>query len=396
MEIQPNPLEPIHTNIHQPLVRRLEDLVPYRPSLNRPKLTWITSNYLAPAYLKRLVEISKPYGVSNLILDDAYFQWSRDLSEKNAIGDWLGSVGTQILDSGLTFGILVETHEDRERLEKDFFSRWHLPVKVFSRSEHSIIDGIQNQYGGGRLAVMNVNQWIDSLKNEEIFARIDRPGAPGESLVSWANVFGISFAKITGQTDPKQIEDVYFHTCFPEAEQEVQHAFELSRQAIEKGFFVLGKINLMDNGCWPDSLEWIDRQLLSYPELSAPSANIMSKIDLEKIDALEAAHDAWKLFDSLGSKLPADTFVRLEHFFQQLKIVCLILRLFADTYFSYRGYQQASLKIQDYVMKSKMKEFYQMVREYRSLLSAFDRQNLSVGSDPLRNVLISLKWPEHS
>jgi len=298
----------------------------------------------------------------------------------------------RILGGGLEFGIVVGRREDQERLEKEFFSRWYTPVKVCSREERQIVDGVQNRYGGGRLAYLALDKVVPQASETETLVQIDRAGAAGDSLLTWGNVFAISYRVLTGVSDPALIEAEYFRTCFGDAWSEVRKAFALSRLAIEKSFLVFGTVALMDNGTFPESTEWLDRQVDGHAELSAPTRKTLSQIDLEKIDALEAAYDAWKALEGVRESMDPGVYVWIEPHFQELKTVCLVLRLLADVYFSDRAYKRGSLKVGEHVMRSKTRDFYATVREHRALLTAFDRRSMSAGADPLGNILSHITY----
>ncbi len=401
-------------HVHDPLLNRLRELVQQRPFYDRPKLAWITENYLDAESLDRLVRIAPAYGVRVLVFGDEFFKWGT-IVENTAIGNWLAGTAEQVAERELKLGVLAAGRDEKEKLEKDFFSRWRVPVCVFSKEENPILDGIANRFGGGRLPYLAMDTLCGKFSGggmgnsycpceedtategrtrairiahatQPILVQVDRPGVYGESLASWGNVFGISYHLMTGISEPEKIEEEYLKTCFGPIGSELHKVFSFARLAIEKSFRVLGEMDLMENGCWPESLEWLDRQLNFNI-----TRDILSRIDLEKIEALEAAHDAWKLLDTLRPQIEPKAFLWLEHFFLQLKTVCQILRLLAETYFAHRGLVRGTANLPSHVMWSKFKDFAAAVREHQALLTAFSPQTPAAGADPLRTILNELK-----
>jgi hypothetical protein len=408
----------LYYQVHNPLLNRLQELVQQRPFYAQSPLGWITGNYLDRAYLERLIRIAPVYGAGTLIFDEGYFEWAKIINENPSVGNWLAEMAEWINNRGIKLGVLVSGPEEKKKLEKEIISRRQVPVEVYAQEGSFLLDGIATRFGGGRLPYLFINTLLEilnghgmgksscpgeegtasgaptedkfrAISKQPILVRVDRPGAAGEDLGSWGNVFGISYSLPTGISDPKIIEEEYLKICFGSGWGEVKKAFDFARQAIEKSFLTLGSIDLMENGCWPRNLDWLDRQL------GMKSFNItrevLSQIDLEKIEGMEAAHDAWKTLESVRPQIEPKAFLWLEHFFQQLKTVCQILRLLAETYFAHRGLARATLKIPGHVLWSKYKDFAAAVREHQALLQDFDSKTPAAGAQPLENILMAIK-----
>jgi len=192
----------------------------------------------------------------------------------------------------------------------------------------------------------------------------------------------VELAVLSGERESGEAEREYFQTCFGEVLPVVRETFGFARTAVAKSFYVGGKLAMLENGFWPAGLEWYDGQL----DFEVTRKRL-DEIDLEKIDALEAAHDAWKALEGIRLKLAPAVYLWLEDYFQRLKILPLVLRSVADVYFSFRGRERGGLKLADHVYWSKYKELCGLVREHYLVLAVFDRE----GGQLLAGVLIRLR-----
>ncbi|MFA5865243.1 MAG: hypothetical protein WC975_11220 [Phycisphaerae bacterium] len=374
----------IDYQVHDPLLSRLVELAQQRPFYDQPNLGWITGNYLDKDYLRHLMTIGPGYGVKYIVFDDfnnGYFDWGRDLLKNPSVGNWLAESVCQIEECGLHAGILTEA--------KIPLRGWLAPVAVFTRKENVILDGITTTAGRGQLPYLAIDTMIGQIE-KKLLIRIDQPGSCGPSLPFWANIFGISFRLFTGISDPVAIENEYAQICFGNVGPEIREAYHFARLAIQKSFWVFDAISMMDNGRWPENLQWFDNQIGAHPSLSNPTQKILDKIDLEKIEALEFAHDAWRVLTKIRPQVQPEKFLWLEHYFLHLKIIALVLRTLADTYFSLRGLTRGSLKIPTHAMRSKFKVLTSLVREYPIVLSEFDARTLQAGAGPLATLLAQM------
>jgi len=80
----------------------------------------------------------------------------------------------------------------------------------------------------------------------------------------------------------------------------------------------------------------------------------------------------------------------LEHYFQHLKIVCLVLRSVADVYFSRRAAVGGSAKIAAHILTSKLKELVNHIEAYTPALMAFDPRTVAAGARPLSGLVTQL------
>jgi hypothetical protein len=383
-------------DVHFPLLNRLESLVQQRPFYASPDLGWVTANYLDNAYIDRLLTIAKPYGVQRLIFDDpvsgegGYFHWARDLPQNADLRSWLGEIARKIQSSGLRFGICVSS-ADREFLKSsECLSTFDAStVELYSETGHTILDGVGRSIGAGKLLYLYGDHLIQhsiSLCSEKkpILVRIDRSGLPGETLAGWGNIFALSYHLLTGTDSAKSIEQ-YIEICFGQAEP-VKRIFNLSRLAIDKSFRTLNSFSMMDRSCWPMDLAWYDKQLDLAGEnhiLFAPSAARVSEIDYEKIEALEAAHDAWKVLEQTGRAVGLKGFLWLEHYLLHLKTVCMVLRMLSRGYFKLRGHQTGKMIVADHVFRSVHKELYETICNKRAILGEFS----TVEPKPMAGIL---------
>lgn len=387
-------------DVHTPLLNRLKTLVQQRPFCDKPDLGWITANYLDPAYIDRLLLLAKPYGVQRLIFDDGisgsggYFHWARDLRENKAIHSWLNHIAEKIHAAGLRFGLWVSP-QDHEILKcSQYLDTDQIPnVELYSETSNQVLDALGQSVGRGKLPYLQLDRLIHACEKQKnrqtILIKIDDPETPGETLAGWANVFGLSFHLLTGQNDSATVEQAYLQTCFGENES-VKQIFKLTRSAVDKSFRVLNCFEMMDRSRWPNSLNEYDRQLeIAGPNhpLYTPDAQTISKIDDEKIQALEDAHDACRLLEQTNRELNPRDWLWLEHHLLHLKTLCLVLRMIARGYFKLRGRQTGKISVADHVFRSVHKQLYETIGNKQAILGEFATQK----NAPLAEILNDFK-----
>lgn len=383
-------------DVHSPLLSRLESLVQQRSFCAGADLGWITGNYLDGTYIDHLLTLARPYGVRRLIFDDidsgagGYFHWARDLPRNVPLQRWLDEIALKVQGAGLRFGICVSP-ADRDLLEhSEGLGAFDTSrVEIYTPGESCVLDGVGRATGAGKLLYLQADglireSFVQRAAGEAIWVRIDRPGLPGETLAGWGNVFALSYHLLTGAEGADAMER-YMESCFGGAEQ-VGRIFNLAGVAIEKSFRTLNCFSMMDQSCWPADLTWYDKQLDSAGEghvLFAPNAARVSEIDYEKIEALEAAHEAWKLLEQGGKTIGLKGFLWLEHYLLHLKTVCMVLRMVSRGYFKLRGHQTGQMTVADHVFRSVHKELYETVYNKRAILGEFS----NIEAKPMAGIL---------
>jgi hypothetical protein len=360
-------------HVHLPLLDRLKPLVQQRSFCDSPDLGWVTANWHDPAGLDHLLAVAKVYGVRRLILD---------IGESK---EPLDPIAEKIRSAGLRFGICTWT------TKQGTFESFPSSADIDIYDETSpILDAVGLSVGAGKLPYLFIDQLIRRVDenladHQPVLLRIDRPNSPGESLATWGNVFGVSFHLLAGQSDPADVESIYQETCFGPGDAG-KRIFDLSKVAVDKSFRTLKCFEMMDRSCWPMDLAWYDRQLDQAGDahpLYAPRPAQISEIDFEKIEALEAAHDAWQLLEKTGDQLSPRGFLWLEHHLLHLKTVCMVLRMLARGYFKLRGRQTGKMTLGSHVVRSIHKELYETMCNRRAILGEFS----IIETRPLEGIL---------
>jgi hypothetical protein len=351
---------PIGYKVHTPLLSRLAELVQQRSIYDRPKLGWITRNYSDPAYLDRLLASAPTYGVTTLVFDGDG-------------GDGWNEAADRVRAAGLEFEVLAR-----------------------EESAASVPDATAEDFGGGGLPYLMFDRLLQSCKalteaDQPIRVRIDQPGRGGETLATWGNVYAVSYHLLTGEDDSETILTDYAKRCFGSPADDLVRMFALARKAVEKSFFVFDRLPLMNGSRWPESLGWFDRQVERCVEpdhpLYHPSARTIADVDFEKIEALEAAHDAWAILEEISPRLEVNGFLWLEHYFLHLKVICTALRLLGTGYFKLRARNVGTMKIPDHIIRAIYKDLYNEVYDHRAVLTEFDAHAEAEGIDPLSGIL---------
>jgi hypothetical protein len=269
---------------------------------------------------------------------------------------------------------------------KEIISTDEIPLKK--------IDALFSNFGKGRLPYLAFDKILSA---GDVPILIDDAGSDGRTLGTWGNVFALSFSKLTGEKEPEKILIEYCRSCFGEPALELAKIFTLARRAIEKCFFVLDAVPMMDRSCWPENIDWLDAAVEnSTPEdhpLRKPNSKTISEVDFEKIEALEAAHDAWRTFISIAPSIKVNGFLWLEHYLLHLKTICQALRLLAVGYFKLRANRTGSDKIPNHIFRAIRKDLFDVVCDHRAILSQFEKNSLN-HAFPLADILSAFKINE--
>jgi len=269
---------------------------------------------------------------------------------------------------------------------KEIISADEMPLKN--------IDAVFSNFGNGRLPYLAFDKILSAGDGPIL---IDDAQVDGLTLGTWGNVFALSFTKLTGEKNPEKILAEYCRACFGEPADELAKIFTQARRAIEKSFFVLGSIPIMDRSYWPQNIDWLDAAVEnSTPEdhpLRKPNSKMISEVDFEKIEALEAAHDAWRTFESIAPSINVNGFLWLEHYLLHLKTICQALRLLAVGYFKLRAHRTGSAKIPNHIFRAIRKDLFDVVCDHRAILTQFEKNPLNQDF-PLADILSSFNINE--
>jgi hypothetical protein len=252
------------------------------------------------------------------------------------------------------------------------------------------IDAVFGNFGCGGLPYLAFDKII-TADDGPIF--IDTVDMNGESLGTWGNVFALSYSRLTGEKNTGKILAEYIRCCFGGPADEISKIFTLARTAIEKSFYVLVCVPMMDKSHWPVDIAWLDEAVekwtpVDHP-LRRPTLKTISDVDFEKIEALESVHEAWRIFESISKGMDVNSFLWLEHYLLHLKTVCQALRILAVGYFRFRANQLGTVKIPGHIFRAMRKDLFDVICDHRAVISQFER-DADLEGIPLAGILTAL------
>jgi hypothetical protein len=303
--------------MHTALLSRLNKLIQQRSFYAEPCLTWVTRNYQDAAYLSRLKSIAPAYGVKEIVPDD-------------------------------------------ENLK--------------TKAREDLIDAVGQFFGRGGLPYLAMDRMI---AGQQEYLLIDDVGKEGETLGTWGNVYAVSYSRLTGERKPETVLADYCRCCFGDAAEPMARLFSLARKAIKKSFYVFGCVPIMDESRWPCDLEFLNRMVEKYAPaghpLREPGAKTIGEVDFEKIEALEAAHDAWTILEEVAERIDVKGYLWLEHYLHHLKVVCQAIRVMTVGYFKWRANAMGTMKIPDHVFRAIGKDLFEVVCDHKAILAEFEK-----------------------
>ncbi len=304
--------------MHTRLSARLEQLRRQYGVVSKP-LTWIVNRCLEPDYLTCLAGLAPLYGVHRIGLTD----------DPDELSDRFDNV------------ILMDT------------------------ADVASFDAAKLRFGQGTLPYLSTDDLADST-----YITVDTPETTCLHAPAWLNVAAVSmFAYDSTLT----LDDV-IRTVFVDAADDVCNAFSEARQAVEKAFQVDGRVQLLENSHWPVDMGFYNRQLDVLgdgDELKHPTRKTLIKIDHEKIDAMQHAHLALSTLEQARERLGGSAFLHLEHYFQNLKIVCTVLRRLTNAVFCLRAGQNVTPA----TLIGKLKDLRAAVRVGRTTIAHMPSSN---------------------
>ncbi len=138
----------------------------------------------------------------------------------------------------------------------------------------------------------------------------------------------------------------------------------LVKAAVEKSTTILGEDSLFENG----RLKSFDEFRGVAGRFSHPDKNLIMKVDLEKIEAMEFAFEAMDILEKTRYEYSSVDFLFLEHHLQRLKILTGIIRQMLSVYLIALGIENKSADIPLHTLNAKRKDLDRDIRRNRIVI----------------------------
>ena len=405
--------QPTHTRsvgcvfFREALAAQLAEAFAHAPAKPTPQPVWVVRNYLDREYLREVLGLARGYGVKTVCLADGYFDWPAQIVAGSAAMDLVADIAADFARHGLEPALMLPTadhvRELGERVERQIG-----PIRLVARETITVLDAACEHTGWCALphvdteAVARSIAALRAANASEVLVAIDHSGRPCLQTPSWINVFGVTFLAFRPDASAKQAMRAATDAVFGDTADPMRTALVKAGEAVNRLFTVMGTMRVTDRSAWPREMAFFDRQLEAdappdgidetlwrehRASLSHPTAQTILQVDLEKIEGLERAYEAMDLLEAAKDWLGTEKFLWMEHYFQRLKAVGLVLRRLSAAAMSLRGAAVGSCGMGIGTLRAKLRELEEAAASQQAIVGEMPTPNRRANSDRLRRFI---------